>query len=355
VSTPTLQFANNGGHARIGPLRLKAVSPGCRFRYIVERFVFRRFGPEWQFYLETDNWQRLPMKPVEEVFMAVKTVFSSLPIAAAALALLFAALPAPADEMVYPGFTKPSESRDVAFNTTNGSGVVVSEQPVKEGDTVTAGQLLAAQNSVAEEAAVKVAQIEADSDVQIQAAKADHDAKVVELKRKQEMRKDNVVGASELEAAQVEEVIAALKIKLAEEEKQKAVATVAEKQTVIALKRLTSPIAGIVAKINTHVGEAPSNDVSKPVMTIIQNNPLYVEVDLPTSVVKSIRVKQNMDIRYVGEDKWLSSEVVFVAPQADARSDSQKVRLQLSNAEGRNSGMQVQVKAPEAVAAAPEH
>jgi len=280
--------------------------------------------------------------------MAVKIVFGSLRIAAAALALLFAALPARADETVYPGFTKPSESRDVTFN---GPGVV-SEQPVKEGDTVTAGQLLAAQNSVAEEAAVKVAQIEADSDVQIEAAKADHDAKVVELKRKQEMRKDNVVGASELEAAQVEEVIAALKIKLAEEEKQKAVATVAEKQTVIALKRLTSPIAGIVAKINTHVGEASSNDVKLPIMTIIQNNPLYVEVDLPTAVVKNIHAKQNMDIRYVGEDKWLSSEVVFVAPQADARSDSQKVRLQLSNTEGRNSGMQVQVKAPEAVAAA---
>jgi membrane fusion protein, multidrug efflux system len=169
------------------------------------------------------------------------------------------------------------------------------------------------------------------------------------------MRKENVVGASELEAAQVEEVIAGLKIKLAEEEKQKAIATVAEEQTKIALKRLTSPIAGIVAKINTHVGEAASNDVSKPVMTIIQNNPLYVEIPLPTAVVKNIRTGQPMVVRYVGEDKWLSTEVIFVAPQAEAKSDTLMVRLQLSNAEGRSSGMQVQVKAPDAVAAAPGH
>jgi RND family efflux transporter MFP subunit len=283
--------------------------------------------------------------------MAVTTVFASIypAVGAAALALLFAALPARADETLYPGFTKPSESRDVTFN---GPGVV-SEEPVKEGDSVSAGQLLAKQDTVLEEAAVKVAQVEANSDLQIEAAKADHDAKLVELKRKEEMRKDNVVGESELEEAKVNEVIAAIRIRLAEQEKEKAVAEAAEEQAKIALKQLISPVAGVVAKINTHVGEDASNDVSKPIMTIIQNNPLYIEVELPTTVAKGIHTNQKMEIRYVGEDKWLSSEVIFVAPEADARSDRQKIRLQLSNSEGRNSGMQVQVKAPEAVAAAP--
>jgi HlyD family secretion protein len=285
--------------------------------------------------------------------MALKTVSISIPAAYAAafLALLLGAFSARADESIYAGFTKPSDSRDVTFN---GPGVV-SEQPVKEGDTVTAGQLLAVQDYSAEEAAVKIANIEAESDVQVAAAKADHAAKVVELQRKQAMRQQNVVGQSELEQAQVEEVVAGLKIKLAEEEKQAAIAKVAEAQTRIALKKLASPIAGIVSKINTHVGEAASNDVSKPIMTIIQNNPLFIEVELPTPVAKNIHTKQTMEIRYLGEDKWLSSEVVFVAPEADARSDRQKIRLQLSNSEGRSSGMQVQVKAPDAVAAAPEH
>lgn len=252
-----------------------------------------------------------------------------------------------ADETLYPGFTKPSESRDVTFN---GPGVV-SEEPVKEGDVVTAGQLLAVQDAVLEAAAVKVAEVEADSDLQITAAKADHDAKLVELKRKQEMRKDNVVGESELEEAKVNEVIAAIRIQLAQQEKQKAMAEVVQEQAKIKLKRINSPVAGIVAKINTHVGEAASSDVSKPIMTIIQNDPLYVEVELPTAVVKNIHNKQMMEVRYVGEDKWLEGEVIFVAPVADARSDRQKVRLQLANAAGRQSGLQVHVKTAEAVAA----
>jgi RND family efflux transporter MFP subunit len=251
-----------------------------------------------------------------------------------------------ADETVYPGFTKPSEERDVTFN---GPGVV-SEEPVKEGDLVTAGQLLAVQDSSVEEATEKAAEVEANSTLQIDAAKADHDAKVVELHRKLQMRKDNVVGQSELDEAQVNEVIAAIRIHLAEEEKQKAMAEAMEEQAKIKLKRLVSPVSGIVAKINTHVGEAASSDISKPIMTIIQNDPLYVEVDMPTAVVKAIRTHQMLQMRYVDEEKWFAAEVIFVAPQADARSDRQKVRLQVPNPGGRDSGMQVEVKAPEVVA-----
>jgi RND family efflux transporter MFP subunit len=266
--------------------------------------------------------------------------------AGALLLVCVASLSARADETLYPGFTKPSESRDVTFN---GPGVV-SEEPVKEGDVVTAGQLLAVQDSVLEEAAVLVAQVEANSTLQIDAAKADHDAKLVELKRKEQMRKDNVVGESELEEAKVDEVIAAIRIKLAEQEQQKAIAEVVEEQAKIKLKRLTSPVAGVVSKINTHVGEAASSDTTKPVMTIIQNDPLYVEVELPTGVVRNIHKQQTMETRYVGEDKWEQAEVIFIAPEADARSDRQKVRLQMPNSDGRQSGLQVQVKAQEAVA-----
>jgi RND family efflux transporter MFP subunit len=266
---------------------------------------------------------------------------------AGVLALLCAGtVIARADEALYPGFTKPSESRDVTFN---GPGVV-SNEPVKEGDVVTAGQLLAVQDSVLEEAAVKVAEVEANSTLQIDAAKADHAAKLVELKRKQQMRKDNVVGESELEEAQVDEVIAGIRIQLAEQEKQKAMAEAVEEQAKIKLKTLNSPVSGVVSKINTHVGEAASSDTTKPVMTIIQNDPLYVEVEMPTAVVRNIHQQQRMDLRYIGDDKWQQAEVIFIAPEADARSDRQKVRLQLANTDNRQSGLQVQVKAPEAVA-----
>jgi RND family efflux transporter MFP subunit len=254
-----------------------------------------------------------------------------------------------ADESVFPGFTKPSAQRDVTFN---GPGVV-SEEPVKEGDLVKAGELLAVQDSTVEEATEKVAEIEANSDLQIEAAKADHDAKVVEMNRKEEMRKENVVGQSELDEAKVNEVIAAIRIRLAEQEKEKAMAEAMEEQSKIKLKRLTSPVSGVVAKVNTHVGEAASSDVTKPIMTIIQNDPLYVEVDLPTMVVKNIRAHQMIEMRYVGDEKWTAAEAIFVAPEADARSDRQKVRLQLPNPQGRQSGLQVQVKAPENVAAVP--
>lgn len=255
------------------------------------------------------------------------------------------------EDTFYPGFTKPSEQRDVTFNTPG----VVSEEPVKEGDLVKTGELLAVQDSTVEIATLKAAEVEANSDLQIRAAQADHDAKVVELKRKEEMRKENVVGESEVDEARVNEIIAAIRIDLAKQEQEKAQAEVGEEQAKIQLKRLLSPVNGIVSKINTHVGEAASQDVTKPIMTVIQNDPLYVEVDFPTSVVKHIQTGQTMQVRYVGEEPWLSAQVIFVSPQADARSDQQKVRLQLGNNAGRQSGLQVQVKAPDMQTASTDH
>jgi len=270
-------------------------------------------------------------------------------LAAGALLFTGALRASAADESVFPGFTKPSEQRDVTFN---GPGVV-SDEPVKEGDLVKAGDLLAVQDTTVEDATEKAAEVDANSDLQIEAANADHDAKVVEMKRKEEMRRENVVGQSELDVAKVDEVIAAIRIRLAQQEKEKAMAEALEEQAKIKLKRLVSPVSGVVAKINTHVGEAASADASKPIMTIIQNDPLYVEVDLPTMIVKNIRAHQMIEVRYVGDEKWTAAEAIFVAPEADARSDRQKIRLQLPNPEGRHSGLQVQVKAPENVAAVP--
>ena len=70
-------------------------------------------------------------------------------------------------------------------------------------------------------------------------------------------------------------------------------------------KHLVSPISGFVLEINTHVGETPTQD--KPVMTIVRNDPLWVETDLPTQQAKQIKMGQSMDVRYGGEQTWQSA------------------------------------------------
>ncbi len=248
----------------------------------------------------------------------------------------------------YEGITKPSEQRDLVFSSPG----IVAEESVKEGDVVKKDQVLAVQDSTVEEAEKTKLELEANSALQEEAAKADYDTKVVDLKRKQKMFDEKVLGESELEEAKLATVIGEIRIRLAAQEQSKAKAELAEEVAKIKLKSLISPIDGIVKKINTHVGEAPSNDANKPSMTVVKNDPMWVEVNLPKQVVINLHTQQSMQVRYADSDNWAPAEVIFIDPVADARSGTQFVRLQMPNPSGRQPGEQIQVKAPENVAEA---
>src|SRR5580704_8755382 len=90
------------------------------------------------------------------------------------IALGLAASASAADKMIYLGISKPSEQRDLVFNSPG----IVAEEAVKEGDTVQKGQVLAVQDSTVEEAEKAKLELEANSALQVEAAKADYDSKV---------------------------------------------------------------------------------------------------------------------------------------------------------------------------------
>jgi RND family efflux transporter MFP subunit len=231
----------------------------------------------------------------------------------------------------------------------NGPGVV-SQLSVKEGDQVKAGQSLIDQDDSVEQANMAAVLVEATSDVQIDAAKAKLAYAEAELRRKQRLADEQALGASELEEAKLDVVMAQKQIELAEQEKHQKALEAEEDKAKIALKHLVSPLNGFVLKINTHIGETPTQD--KPVLTVVRNDPLWVETDLPTGQVKSIKLGQSLDVRYGGESSWQPAAIIFIAPEADARSDTQKVRMELGNPTGRDSGLQVEVKVPDNLASA---
>jgi RND family efflux transporter MFP subunit len=251
-----------------------------------------------------------------------------------------------ADKSVYQGITKPSEVRDLVFNSPG----IVAEESVKDGDTVKEGQVLAVQDATVDMADKAKLELKANSGLQVEAAQADYDSKVVELKRKQKMFDQSVLGASELEEAKLAVVIDEIRIRLAKEEQQEAKAELAEAEARIKLKRLVSPIDGIVKKINTHVGEAPSPDANKPSITVVKNDLIWIEVNLPKLLAMNLHTQQQMQVRYADAEKWSAAEVIFIDPVADARSGTQLVRMQMANPTGRQPGEQIQVKAPENVA-----
>ena len=275
--------------------------------------------------------------------------------AAVAVILGFSAVLAPsaraADTIVaYPGYTQPSEQRKLNFN---GPAVVVKVY-VKEGDFVKAGTLLAEQDARVEEEHLKGALIEANSNLQIEAAEATLQEKQVEYQRKQKMLEKKVIGDLEVLEAELDVKISEARLKLSKEDREQKQSEADETKAKIAQKKLYATTDGIVQQIGVHEGELASNDPKLPAITMVTIEPLYVEVNLPIAVTKVMQKAdhQKLQIRYEDETEWQTAEVIYFNPVANPMARLQMVRLQLENPKHYRAGMTVMVKIPENLAAA---
>jgi hypothetical protein len=120
----------------------------------------------------------------------------------------------------------------------------------------------------------------------------------------------------------------------------------------MSLKQLYATTDGIVQQVGIHDGELASNDPKNAVVSVVTNEPLYVEVDLPIALTRTMQWHQKVQVRYEDDPTWKTAEVIFFNPVANAGARAQHVRLQLDNPEKMRSGMNVEVRLDEKVAAA---
>ncbi len=243
------------------------------------------------------------------------------------------------------GKTEPSARRQLSFN---GPGVIL-DVAVKEGDHVKEGQLLMSEDARMEEKLLEAMKLESDSVLPVEFATTDLAYKQNKLSRVENMAKNAVASNEELQEAKLDVALAEIKVKQAsQEQKQKKLQ--ADRQAIkVELMKLKSPIAGIVEKLDLGAGEVV--DPNKPSCTVVQNDPLWVEVHVPSLLARQVSVGDAMSVQNEGEKAWESAKVIFLAPVADAASGTRMVRLELANPTGRPSGMQVTVKLPPPAAA----
>ena len=264
---------------------------------------------------------------------------------------LVSAADEPASPAEWPGYTAPSEKRILNFDIQG----VIQSLNVKEGDAVTAGQLLAQQNTAPDEAHLKSLEIQATSkNLETQADEAEQRLDKVDLDRKTELKNKNAISPSDFDQAQLKVEVDRLKIENARSEEQHAKADVEEEKARIEQKKLFARIDGVISDIAVREGELATNnngDSQKPgVITVVKNDPLYVEVDLPSDLVKNLKTdwkNKSLQVQYV-DDKttWHDAKIHFIKPEADPRSNTEHVQLELPNPDGRSSGLQVTVRMP---------
>jgi RND family efflux transporter MFP subunit len=228
---------------------------------------------------------------------------------------------------------------------------VVAEMLVKPGDRVKAGQILLKEDHAIEESQLKLYEYVATSEVEIQAAEVKHKQALVDCKRYEGLYADGKAASiNEVEKARLDVDLTKLEIEKAKQEKEKAALQVKYQRAVIEAMELRSKIDGIVEKIETKLGEVV--DPQKNAITVVTNDPLWVEFNPRSSVAATFQVGQELELNYDGQTEVKRAKVIFISPVVDAKSDRHLVRLEMANPESKPAGLRVKIHLPGKVAQA---
>ncbi len=224
---------------------------------------------------------------------------------------------------------------------------IVKEWLVKPDYVVKKGQVLGTEDSDVEIMRLKSLRIAANSTAAIEGAEADRDAKKVEYENKQKGFEQQAASATEVEEAKLDWLQAEANVKFRQVEHLKAIADADTQALVIEKMKLLSPVDGTVKQINIQEGEIVDPNKPDGAVTLVANNPLWVEVKIPS--LQALKLKQGdlLSVAYQNEsDKWLPATVIFLDPEVDAESDKQTVRLELNNDQNRPAGLWMNVRLP---------
>jgi len=246
----------------------------------------------------------------------------------------------PASASLVTGVTAPSVHAKLGLNQLG----IVKTLPVKEGQQIKKGDLILQQDDGQEQAALEALELEANSDVKIQASKADLKVKQLQFQRYKELQAKGSSNPSEVEEAEVKVVYADAQVKVAELEQQKAKLEAKRQRIKVEQMRILSPVDGFVETIDTSVGEI--TDPQKPVLSVVQNDPVWIEFYLPVGQAQKLKVGQTVEVKYIEDAQFQPAKMIYRAPVANAQADMQKIRLEMANTANKDTGLQVSVKLP---------
>lgn len=249
---------------------------------------------------------------------------------------------------VFTGLTSASDSRKLGFDIRG----VVAKVEVKKNQKVKAGDPLISLDDREESARLEYYKKRADTALQVAEAEQTFNVKKIDYDRKLEMFKQGSVATDfEVKTAEAEMNIAKIRIDQARHDSEVATAEMNAQQQRVDRMKVVAPMDGEIADVIVKAGEQV--DESKPVLQIVDLDPLYVDVTLvDTSIVQKLKIGQTLRVRYGKESQWLTATVDAIDTEADKRSGTHPFRLSMPNPEMRPGGQKVEVEIPASYVAA---
>ena len=210
-------------------------------------------------------------------------------------------------------------------------GVIANVQ-VQRGDAVRKGQMLVELNSAAEMLAVESARFRSQMDGQISAARNRVDYSTKKVARANDLLQQNFTSAQARDEAEAERRLAESELQSAIENRD--LAKIEHRRAVeqLALRRISSPINGVVVDRMLNPGDlAESGSGRKPMLKIAQIDPLRVDIVLPASAFSQVKAGMKATVVAQGGSTRYTAPVKLVDKLIDAASSTFVARVELPN------------------------
>ncbi|HEY1921398.1 MAG TPA: HlyD family efflux transporter periplasmic adaptor subunit, partial [Tepidisphaeraceae bacterium] len=167
---------------------------------------------------------------------------------------------------------------------------IIKEWLVKPDYVVKKGQILGREDADIEQMRLNSLRIAANSTAAIESAQASRDAKKVEYENKEKGFEQQAASATEVEEAKLDWQQAEADLRFRQVEHLKAIAEADTQAQVVGKMTLLSPVDGTVKQINIQEGEIVDPNKPDGAITLVTNDPLWVEVKVPSS--QALKLKQ---------------------------------------------------------------
>ncbi|NOS99405.1 MAG: efflux RND transporter periplasmic adaptor subunit [Phycisphaerales bacterium] len=265
----------------------------------------------------------------------------------AGVVLVSAAAPRPASaqpaDRVFEGLTRPSRDVDLVMRVSG----VLARLPVKSGQAVRQGDVIAELKSELERQSLEIARLRSESDHEIIIAEKTRKLRETELSQLKELAAREAASKWEVETTGVQVEIEQARAETARFNKRLAEADHHREQLLLAERTLVAPFDGVILRTMKEEGEGVAD--LEPIAVLVRLDPIWVECNLPADLFGRVHVGGVAGVRIVaadpavdgsGEDPAAAAEVsrdgtiIAADPLVDAASNTFRVIFEVSNPDG---------------------
>lgn len=234
-------------------------------------------------------------------------------------------------------FSRPSRDSTMGFTFP----AEILEIRVKGGDEVKKGDVLLKANASEQEYQRDLQKLLAETDLEIMRAQTALDQAQVEFDAQKKMKDDR--GGSPVEFLRAEAQLAIRKVELdiAKFQQVQQRLNLAFRQAIVDRFSIRAPFDGRIDLVVADLGEVKKD--GEPVVRVVDTDPLWI--DVPANAAQTIMLKLKpgapawvlMDLPE--EPRVYKGSVIEVSAEADARSNTRRVRVELPNPHDWPSGL----------------